>query len=632
MEASGGSRSLSPNTTQPLNSAQPPNRIRAEKVLPPAGGCGSITCNVITFEGVGNGGVIGTVNGTPDVSFGTTWLGLVDADAGGGGNFANEPSPDTISCFLSAADPIDFSLPVSFVEVCYSADSSSVPVSLTAYDGPGGTGNVVAIDYGTTIGQNQGGAPCVGDPEGNYCLWDLMTLTTPTPSIRSVILEGAVANYFGFDDMTFCTDGDTDGDGLLDKWEIRGVDINQDGAIDLDLPGMGADPFVSDIFVEVDTMIGRAPAYLGGVVSAFASHGITLHAMVDETDIPLAPWPSAWAGFDAVKAVRFGTAAERGDSNWANIGAARRQCFRYCVFADQIDGGSSSGMAEIGGNDFMVSLGHSSWPTPGGTPNQQAGTFMHELGHSLGLRHGGADDIQFKPNYRGVMNYTWQLPYPWSAGQLGLFYSETHLGTLDETSLDEPVGIGGSAGNITLAGPAPRRIVVESGPVDWDKDNDSAETGIPADINHIIGPASPNQVLVGHLDWAGMQFDLRDSTDFANGVHLNVTEAEMDGETNEEMTSTCPDPGSFCVAKVNSLGCSPAIRFTGSPTLAGDDDFLVDAWHMIGHQWGVCFGAGRKRRRPSGEERCASTSPRCSGRSSGRGAIREPARDPTRAT
>jgi hypothetical protein len=37
--------------------------------------------------------------------------------------------------------------------------------------------------------------------------------------------------------------------------------------------------------------------------------------------------------------------------------------------------------------------------------NYQAGTLMHELGHNLGLRHGGGDDINRKPNYVSVMNY-----------------------------------------------------------------------------------------------------------------------------------------------------------------------------------------------------------------------------------
>ena len=39
----------------------------------------------------------------------------------------------------------------------------------------------------------------------------------------------------------------------------------------------------------------------------------------------------------------------------------------------------------------------------------QAGTLMHELGHNLGLRHGGDDHTKYKPNYLSVMNYAFQL-------------------------------------------------------------------------------------------------------------------------------------------------------------------------------------------------------------------------------
>ena len=48
---------------------------------------------------------------------------------------------------------------------------------------------------------------------------------------------------------------DTDRDGLPDSWEINGADTNGDGAIDLNLPAMGAHPLRKDLFVEVDWMV-----------------------------------------------------------------------------------------------------------------------------------------------------------------------------------------------------------------------------------------------------------------------------------------------------------------------------------------------------------------------------------------
>jgi len=163
---------------------------------------GAGSCNLIDFEGVGDTQVIGAIPGAVTVTFGPSWLGLIDADAGGTGNFANEPSPSTIAIFLNLADPITFSSPVQFVQVFYTATAASVPITLTAWDS---VGNVVATTTGSTIGTSVDGAPCGGDPAGDFCLWDIMTLTAPSNSIRGITFSGAVADQFGFDNMTFCT-------------------------------------------------------------------------------------------------------------------------------------------------------------------------------------------------------------------------------------------------------------------------------------------------------------------------------------------------------------------------------------------------------------------------------------------
>ena len=101
---------------------------------------------------------------------------------------------------------------------------------------------------------------------------------------------------------------------------------------------------------------------------------------------------------------------------------------------DTLVDGLSSGIAELLGNDFVVSLGcgfgggvvsgGNSATRLGslGTDDEQAGTFMHELGHNLNLGHGGVSTAQLgvrtsadytmncKLNYLSVMNYARQLP------------------------------------------------------------------------------------------------------------------------------------------------------------------------------------------------------------------------------
>ena len=77
-----------------------------------------------------------------------------------------------------------------------------------------------------------------------------------------------------------------------------------------------------------------------------------------------------------------------------------------------------------------------------GNINDQAGTFMHEVGHTLGLRHGGRDGINCKPNYLSVMSYARQFSDGAPLSGRRLDYSRNELPTLDETALNESAGIG----------------------------------------------------------------------------------------------------------------------------------------------------------------------------------------------
>src|SRR6266702_8734752 len=107
-----------------------------------------------------------------------------------------------------------------------------------------------------------------------------------------------------------------------------------------------------------------------------------------------------WSAFDAVKALRFGP-------------AKRSAVFHDALFCNTFADQPSSGIARRGSADFIISLGKQrdaispggtvEHLIAGGTVTQQAGTFMHEFGHNLGLEHGGADSISFKPNYLSVM-------------------------------------------------------------------------------------------------------------------------------------------------------------------------------------------------------------------------------------
>jgi ABC-type iron transport system FetAB permease component len=92
--------------------------------------------------------------------------------------------------------------------------------------------------------------------------------------------------------------------------------------------------------------------------------------------------------------------------------------------------GSGSGFSDVGGAGTLITLFQ--WGL-NATAQAKKGTYMHELGHTLGLLHGGGDNTNCKSNYQSVMNYMFQ------AHLLGpgavLDFSNQQLGNLDETSL-----------------------------------------------------------------------------------------------------------------------------------------------------------------------------------------------------
>jgi uncharacterized repeat protein (TIGR01451 family) len=181
-----------------------------------------------------------------------------------------------------------------------------------------------------------------------------------------------------------------------------------------------------------------------------------------------------------------------------NFNSQRDFIFRYAIFVHQTNARAASndctsGQAKgIPGVNFMISLGGTNAGSPGpppvppapcwgvdaggnsvGNQPQQAGTLMHEFGHVLGLCHGGQNDapgfqqcnLNNKPNYLSVMNYTFQscggaagtalfgvpaAPAPPPIGAPGgCDYSRFNLPVpgvgLNESSLDECQGIDNNA-------------------------------------------------------------------------------------------------------------------------------------------------------------------------------------------
>jgi hypothetical protein len=444
---------------------------------------------------------------------------------------------------------------------------------------------------------------------------------------------------------------DSDGDGLLDCWEdgalwpdgLPGINFSGvwPGTRDLKLCVTNNDGVPTcasklhkDLFVEIDWMQFHnpdvsAPNAIPNVVAAFAAAqvanpdgttGIRLHvqrsdeiAHTDKTGLTPcspAPVPGVDANFDVIKAANFGLLTERTSTNppATNILNAKNYAFRYGLFVHNQTGAlnTSSGCAELGGNDFMISLG--SWgpfnfgdlKKPNwhnvGTLDQQASTFMHELGHTLNLRHGGGDNINCKPNYASIMNYTLQFASPLSNRPMD--YSRQTLITLDKTNLNESQGVGGvppvsgkvvfgpvafPGGNVTVTS-----VTASNLAVDWNGNGvstDLLQFPLGFDINQATDanggcPASQGTILEGFNDWANIQYSVLASFDQAAGAKSTQEQNKKQGTLEIQLGEALDlslDKIDFKPADPNNLFSANSAQTISVAIFSRDGDAPLDA-------------------------------------------------------
>lgn len=166
---------------------------------------------VLDFEGLqdqeqildfynGGTGSLGSTSGVDyNISFAAGAQALIDSDAGGSGNFANEPSGDTIAFWLTGSSLVmnvlnGFDTGFSFFY------TSSTAATINVYDGLNGTGNILgSINLSAQYTDN-----CTGDPTGIFCHWD--PIGVAFAGLAYSVSFGGTANQTGFDNITLGSD------------------------------------------------------------------------------------------------------------------------------------------------------------------------------------------------------------------------------------------------------------------------------------------------------------------------------------------------------------------------------------------------------------------------------------------
>jgi hypothetical protein len=249
------------------------------------------------------------------------------------------------------------------------------------------------------------------------------------------------------------------------------------------MQGFSPDPAA---IADVAEALAQAPSDSLAFPNPDGQPGITLHYVFGDTTLTplLFQAPPLWPAFDSLKTLSFVSSSEQSQYG-PNFFGIKDRVVRFCIFANILLNGAGEQMAgkakSIQSRDFIVALGPAEYyrekVTRGGTRNEQAAVFMHELGHTIGLRHGGGDNNEFKPNYRSVMSYIWHMPNARIEPYWRLTYSPRPFNRLVKASVNELLGIGGTSGDSVLITVVPPvslpepRVVPEAGPADLNGDN-----------------------------------------------------------------------------------------------------------------------------------------------------------------
>ena len=300
-------------------------------------------------------------------------------------------------------------------------------------------------------------------------------------TLAAVLFTGVAATAPA---MAATVNGDVDGDGIPNSWEINGYDANGDGVIDVDYPGMGANPFHKDIFVEMDYMPGLlAPEEdLDRIVQVMKEiplpnpdgvRGINIH--LDAGSARSAKYNLG--GGNEVPYKEFdGWLVDLADYKSKYFDMNRAPGFHYMVWGDYYAGSWSSGLANFDDKDFIVTVGPTFWGSA--SSDIRVGVFVHELGHNLNLMHGGDDEVNYKPQYMSVMNYKYALSgAPKTNGTRHFGYGIYDNITLDENALDERRGLGPANRGYNYNG------VAASKPIDFNGNGVIDSEPVKADIN-----------------------------------------------------------------------------------------------------------------------------------------------------
>lgn len=252
---------------------------------------------------------------------------------------------------------------------------------------------------------------------------------------------------------------DSDADGLLDGWEVKGFR-------GLDLKGLGCSPMHTDLICYISPFEGvdealmkrdfdRVAAYYANLKVAnpdgktgFAWHPIYL-PLIPKSEQEK-PW---WENRD-----RLLPSAHRGIAHWMQITPS--------------GGGQADQLGDGGGC--------------GGYKGACYATYIHEFGHQLGMDHQGFWEPAWCPTFPSLMNYAYGYSLEDDPAKISYSYGLLKDYILQETNLSEVIPLPYEKIKFLEKGPYRFRLKPQGDKtlIDWNWNGVFGEKKVVADINY----------------------------------------------------------------------------------------------------------------------------------------------------
>jgi hypothetical protein len=399
-------------------------------------------------------------------------------------------------------------------------------------------------------------------------------------------------------------------DGIPDEWKEKGVTINPGGGNPpqfVNLPEMGVSLDRPTVMIQLDWMEDTThdqalrQEAIDNVIRAYSEDPVTykgatrsgITLVVDAgPNSTITPGGKTWGSLSRAKAVPW-TADFLGGSRNAGyelenfytlvkndlVAAGRLPMFHYSIAVGEIapkdsTSGFTPGSTPAGKLGFIVSLGD--WKENIGSEEQQNGTFMHEMGHDLGLLHGGEDSVNYKPNYPSIMNYDFQMEGVPRNGKRVWDYSRDEEPSVNESTLTEAGGVNlgtnasgyGTAAACFKAAEENPEVLIQNtlAPVNW------TCTGKPAlGTGFDANGDNKQEVLNGaKSDWSRIDF-------VTGGVGAGTNASETVTVPSSGISEPSDEVTTQIQSKIRSLPLSTKVTYTGATTTAYHETATVSA-------------------------------------------------------